>query len=374
MRNLFHGPTHSLLPLHAIRYLPVVVLLLPPLMLACGVWSSPSCAAASTTHIDVAKQPITGLVAMGNPVGALKYEDPLKEVKVHPGVYSGVVINAVWMYLEPERGAYDFSSIDDALNEIAEYNTQYPEHPISAKLRIFGGTVAPSYVKELDGGPITVRPSRGPSVEIGLFWTEAYGDRFAALLAQLAHRYDNNVLLREVCVSTAASLTAEPFIAPLNRESNLLLRAKGFNDALYKQAIARALDDYRVWRLTAIDFPFSVFSSTDDGWSSDPVFTTDLMREFRAQYGERAVISNHGLHDPLSEGAALIYPTIQELGVPVAFQTRGPQDDFDAAIRIGFEYGMTEFEVWQTVDAGGRADISCDALKKWALLFPPHSK
>ncbi|NOY21916.1 MAG: hypothetical protein GXO70_00185 [Acidobacteria bacterium] len=328
----------------------------------------------TVTASNTVKQAITGLVAMGNPVGALNYEDPLKEVKIHPAVYSGVVINAVWMYLEPQKGAYDFSTIDNALDEIAEYNRQYPEHPISAKLRIFGGAVAPSYVKELGGGPVTVQPSRGPSVEIGLFWTDVYGDRFAALLAQLALRYDDNKLLREVCVSTAASLTAEPFIAPLNRESNAALRERGFTDALYKQAIRRALDDYKVWKLTAIDFPFNVFNCTDNGWFLDVEFTTNLMRDFRAQYGERAVISNHGLIDPLTEGDALIYPTLQELGAPIAFQTRGPEVDFDSTIKLGFEYGMTEFEVWETIEAGGWADISYDTLKKWASLFPADQK
>lgn len=324
--------------------------------------------------ITVTKHPITGLVAMGSPVAALNSEDPLREVKIHPDVYSAVVINAIWMYLEPQKGAYDFSTIDNALDEITEYNRQYPEHPLSAKLRIFGGTVAPDYVKELGGGPITVQPARGPNVEIGLFWTKAYGDRFAALLAQLALRYDDNNLLREVCVSTASSLTAEPFIAPLNRESNVVLRANGFTDALYKQAISRALDDYKVWKLTVIDFPFNVFSSTDNGWVSDVAFTTNLMRDFRAQYKERAVISNHGLVDPLAEGNALIYPTIQELGAPIAFQTRGPDVNFDSAIRLGFQYKMTEFEVWDTKEAGGQADISYDMLEKWASLFPSEQE
>ena len=166
-------------------------------------------------------------------------------------------------------------------------------------------------------------------------------------------------------------MTAEPFVAPLNRQSNPILRAKGFTDDLYKKAIRRALDDYRVWKLTAIDFPFNVFSSTDNGWHSDAGFTTNLMRDFRAQYGERAVISNHGLVNPLVEGDALIYPAIKTLGAPVAFQTRGPLVDFDSAIELGREYGMTEFEVWQTKDAGGRADISYDTLRKWALLFQP---
>ncbi|NOZ13707.1 MAG: hypothetical protein GXO69_08695 [Acidobacteria bacterium] len=324
--------------------------------------------------VTVTKHPITGLVAMGSPVGALNSEDPLREVKIHPDVYSAVVINAIWMYLEPQKGVYDFSTIDNALNEIGTYNRQHPEHPISAKLRIFGGTVAPDYAKKLDGGPVTVQPIGGPGVEIGLFWTKAYGDRFAALLAQLALRYDNNKQLKEVCVSTAASLTAEPFIAPLNRESNAALRAKGFTDTLYKQAIRRALDDYKVWKFTALDFPFNVFNCTDNGWSPDVEFTTNLMHDFRAQYGKRAVISNHGLIDPLTEENALIYPTIQELGAPIAFQTRGPDVNFDSAIKLGFQYKMTEFEVWDTKDAGGQADISYDTLKKWALLFPPDKK
>ena len=276
---------------------------------------------------------------------------------------------ALWMYLEPSEGVYDFSSIDEALEEIREYNAHHPQHPLAAKLRIFGGTVAPSYVKALGGGPITVQPGHGPSVDIGLFWTKAYGDRFAALLAQLALRYDREALLKEVCVSTAASLTAEPFIAPLNHTSNPLLRAKGFTDDLYKQAIRRALRDYEVWHLTAIDFPFNVFSATDDGRHSDAEFTISLMREFRELYGSRAVISNHGLSKPLTKGNALIYPAIKELGAPIAFQTRGPNMDFDAAFNLGLEYGMTEFEVWQTKEAGGRADISYDMLRKWAHLL-----
>ncbi len=366
-----------------------LLILLPLHLPACGDSSSAQEADGSTlwpdaeasdgapdadgSSPDETKQPITGLIAMGSPVGALNHEDPLNEVKIHPGVYSGVVINAIWMYLEPEKEAYDFSTIDEALAAIQTYNEQHPERPLAAKLRIFGGTVAPTYVKELGGGPITVKPSRGPEVEIGLFWTEAYGDRFAALLAQLALRYDDDPLIREVCVSTAASLTAEPFVAPLNRESNPMLREHGFNDALYKQAIRRALDDYRVWKLTAIDFPFNVFSSTDDGWVSDPEFTKILMRDFRERYGERAVLSNHGLIDPLTESSALIYPTLKELGPPIAFQTRGPQVDFEAAIRLGFEYGMTEFEMWDTVEAGGLADVSYETLQQWAGLFPPKN-
>ncbi len=371
MKNRFRYCLKFSASLRAREHFPGAVLLMILFLPACIAQTLPSSEAPpAQASSPLAKQPITGLVAMGNPVGALRHKDPLEEVKIHPGVYSGVVINAVWMYLEPVRGGYDFSSIDDALDKIAEYNTRYPEHPVFAKLRIFGGIVAPAYVKELGGGPITVQPSRGSRVEIGLFWTEAYGDRFSALLAKLARRYDDNDLLREVCVSTAASLTAEPFIAPLSRNSNPALRAKGFNDTLYKQAIRRALDDYQVWELTAIDFPFNVFSSTDDGWVSDADFTINLMRDFKAQYGERAVISNHGLIDPLIDVANLFYPTIKELGAPIAFQTRGPQVDFDSAIKLGFKYGMTEFEVWETKDAGGHADISYDDIKGWMQLFP----
>ena len=315
-----------------------------------------------------AKQPIVGLVAMGSPVSILKGTDPLREVKIHPKVYSAVVINVFWKDLEPEKGVYDFSSIEKILKEIEKYNKEYPKNPLSAKLRIFGGQMAPNYVKKLNGGPVQVETIRG-TVEIGLFWTEEYGDRFAMLLSELAKKYDTNPLIREVCVSTAASLTAEPFIAPLNKFSLPLLKEKGFTDEKFKQALRRALEDYKVWKFTAIDFPFSILTLTDEGRGFDKEFTVKLMQDFRETFGNRAVISNHGLNLPLTKAGELIYPAIKELGPPIAFQTVGPNVDFENVFNLGLEYGMTEFEVWDTKEAGGLADISYDTLKKWAEIL-----
>lgn len=82
-----------------------------------------------------------------------------------------------------------------------------------------------------------------------------------------------------------------------------------------------------------------------------------------------ADISNHGLVDPLNAASELIYPTIKELGAPIAFQTVGPDVDFDAALALGFQYGMTEFEMWDTREAGGQADVSLAKLQEWAGLF-----
>ncbi len=332
-----------------------------------------STALQARSDTSTQKKPITGLIAMGSPAGVLKGKDPLSEVKAHPDVYNATVINAIWMYLEPKKGVYDFSSIDKTLSAIRKYNEQHKAHPLSAKLRVFGGPFAPDHVKKLNGGPVKVKPGRRPTVEIGLFWTKEYGDRFAALVAQLARRYDSNSLIKEVCVSTAASLTAEPFIAPLNRQSNPKLRAKGFTDDKYRQAVRRALDDYKVWKHTAIDFPFSVFIATDKRWTPDAKFTIDLMRDFRKQYGSRAVISNHGLVDPLSKGSRHIYPTIKKMGGHIAFQTRGPKVDFERALKLGRQYGMTEFEMWDTKDAGGYADISYSTLKKWSKTLQPET-
>ncbi|AKF24805.1 hypothetical protein YH65_04955 [Sulfurovum lithotrophicum] len=337
------------------------------IFLLSGVGNAESNVNVNITNIQ--KKPITGLIAMGSPIGALKHKDPLREVKAHPDVYSAVVIDTIWMYMESKKGMYDFSSIDQALKEIETYNQQHTKHPLSAKLRIFGGPVAPFYVKKMNGGPIAIKKKRYPTVKIGLFWTKEYGDRFAALLKHLALRYDHNKLIREVCVGTAASLTAEPFVAPLDRKNNPKIRAYGFTDAKYKKAIERALDDYSVWKLTVVDFPFNVFISTDHEWTPDAVFSNDLMKKFRSRYGHRGVISNHGLVDPLSQNAKLIYPTIKELGAPIAFQTRGPKVNFDNALKLGFEYGMTEFEVWDTKDAGGYAEVSYSTLKRWAHMF-----
>jgi hypothetical protein len=316
------------------------------------------------------KDHIIWLVAMWKPLDVLNWGDPLKELNLHPRIYKWVVINTFWKNLEKEKWKYDFSSIDNTLSKIIEYNKKYPENKITWKIRIFAWNFSPLYVKKINWWPIVVYPNKWPSVEIPLFWTKEYWDRFAELIKQLAFKYDNNPLISEITVNTASSLTAEPFIAPLNKKSKQVLHDHWFSDLLYKKALKRALEDYKVWEKTYVDYSFNSFNSSD--WNSnkiDPNFTIELMKDFKKLYKENAIISNHWLKNPLSKSASMIYPTIKELWWDISFQTYWPKVDFDSALDLGFEYWMTQFEMWQTKEAWGYADISFEELKKFSSLF-----
>ena len=101
------------------------------------------------------------------------------------------------------------------------------------------------------------------------------------------------------------------------------------------------------------------------------------MDAFRAALGTRAVVANHGLNDPLAPAAVPIYNEFQNLYSqaaattpptisPLEFQTDGPNVNWPAVITYGLTYHPTELEIWDTVAAGGTANISQSQLASWA--------
>ncbi len=327
-------------------------------------------AAYNSLNRTTKKEHITWLVTMWKALDEYNNWNKLKELYIHPEVYDGVVINTFWNKLESEKNKYDFSSIEDTLKEIEKYNKKYPNNKVLAKIRTFAWTFSPKYVKKLNNWPITVYPNNRPSVEIPLYWTKEYGDRFAKLIKKLAEKYDNNPLIAEITVNTASCLTAEPFIAPLNKKSKEELHKFWFNDSLYKAALRRGLEDYKVWKNTWVDFDFNTFVLSDWKFNElDPDFTIQLMKDFKKQYWANWIISHHWLQDPLTKSARYFYPTIKELWWSVSFQTVWPKVDFNSAIILWLEYWMTQFEMWQTKEAWGYADIWIKKLKEWSELL-----
>ena len=87
--------------------------------------------------VSINKKALKGLVTMGSVNDLLHGNfDVLKEVNIHPDVYSGVVIRVTWSELEPQRGSFDFSSIETALSRITQYNNIHNNHKLGAKLRV----------------------------------------------------------------------------------------------------------------------------------------------------------------------------------------------------------------------------------------------
>lgn len=321
------------------------------------------------------KGPIHGLVTMGslryvlNPT--LEPEDRLAEANAHPGLYAGAVLAATWDQLEPQPNRFDFSTLDQALARVRAYNAAHPQTPLVAKLRIFAGLHSPDWVKQLDGGPVSL--SRGAkSATFPHFWSVPYRSAWRNLQRVLAARYDTNPLVAEVAVSSCASVTAEPFVVALSPGNRPAMLKAGYTEAAMQACLLGAIDDYAVWRHTAIDFTFSPFRRIIDGHiGTSAAFTSTVMEKFRAQYGARGVIANHGLQPRPLPQAVPIYEAIKRLGPPIEFQTLKPREDWDAAFAAARAIGMTELEIWNTQASGGIADVTTAQLQSWRQQLEP---
>jgi len=322
------------------------------------------------------KKPICGLATMGD-LGFLRggsAANTFKEATLHHEGYTAVVILAQWKQLEPERDKFDFSMIEEALATIRKYNAAHANSPMVGKLRVFAAAGTPEWVKKLDGDPFTMTDKRGTTT-MGHFWAKGYGDAWRDLQAALAARYDDNPLLGEVAVSSCSSTTAEPFIIALTPENLAVLHQAGYSDAAMKSCLAAAINDYSVWKKTPIDYTFNEFRNSDSGRPVvDLEFAPKVMDAFRAKYGKRGVIANHGLNDELRPGAVRVYEEIKKLGPPIEFQTVAPNVDWNRAVAKGLAYHPTEIETWNSLDAGGQADYTMLDLFNWKAAMACAAK
>jgi hypothetical protein len=314
------------------------------------------------------KKPICGLVTMGDLGflrGGSKPTNSFNEANRHPDMYAGVVILAQWRDLEPERGKFDFKTIDNALANVKKYNAAHPKNPIVGKLRVFAAAGTPEWATKIDGGPVKVVDKRGIN-DLGKFWGKPYGDAWRELQVALAAKYDGDPLMGEVAVSSCSSTTAEPFIIFLTPENLPVLHAAGFTDAAMKGCLKGAIDDYSVWKKTPIDYTFNEFRDSDSGKAVvNPAFLIEVMEAFRAKYGMRGVVANHGLQTDLKPAATRTYAEFEKLGPPIEFQTISPVLDWNGAVAKGLTYHPTEIETWNSRDAGGASNYTAADLVNW---------
>jgi hypothetical protein len=317
-----------------------------------------------------AKKPICGLVTMGD-LGFLgkggRPVNDFAEANRHGDIYSAVVILGQWRDLEPERGKFDFSTIDKALESIGKYNRVHPKNPLVGKLRLFAAGGTPEWVKTLDGEPFTMSDKRG-TMKMGHFWAKGYGDAWRELQVALAAKYDDNPLMGEVAVSSCSSTTAEPFVIFLTPENLPTMHKAGYSDAAMQSCLMGAIDDYAVWKRTPIDYTFNEWRNSDSGKAVvDSAFTADVMEAFRKKFGVRGVLANHGLQAEslLRPGAIATYAVMTKLGPPIEFQTIAPSTEWNGAVAEALKMRATEIETWNSRDAGGNSNYTMSDLIAW---------
>jgi hypothetical protein len=350
----------------------------------------------SGTASGVTKQPIQGLVTMGslqfNAKPGTLPNNSMEEINAHPGIYAGATINVFWSQLEPTRGVFDDSALTAALANITAYNNKYPSTPVVAKLRVHGGAFAPSWVITETGGPATIAGPQG-NVQVGAFWSATYRAEWQALQNHLASEYDSSPAIAEVAVSSCASRTDEPFVISLDSTSLPNMRQIGFSDTAYMACLNGAAADYQAWTQTPLDFPFNSYRNSDacnaannftGCLSENTAFTLQVMNAFRSALGTaRAVVSNHGLENPIKLASALpiyaqfftLYSQAQSQSKPsqspLEFQTVSQSVNWDASIQLALGYHPTELEIWDTVASGpgGLANLSTAQLQGYAAAL-----
>jgi hypothetical protein len=82
------------------------------------------------------------------------------------------VVIASWAQLQPTPDAelHDGNAIDKAMADVRAYNAEHPDKPLAARLRVWGGFMAPEWAMRL-GGPPIVALHKNKTRRLGRFWT-----------------------------------------------------------------------------------------------------------------------------------------------------------------------------------------------------------
>jgi hypothetical protein len=335
---------------------------------ACGGGSTaftrvpPSAPTLGSVGISAAKIPLRGLIDMQdiswhNTDNGEPAFDP-SFITGYPGLFGGIVINATWAEMQPTQGGQIVTTaLDTALAQVSHYNglsSVTQSSPVGVKLRIYAGSNAPLWAKNMAGGPITIY--RNPAgcngatdscvLTLGPYWTQAYILAWRAFQAQVAATYDGNPLVIAVAVTSCAEQTDEPFVASSGPVSKQNLRTAGLTDALQEACLSNAVTDYAPWQNTDIDFTFNTYNKLAGGL--DSAFTQSVMTQCRQAAGMRCVLDNHALQTPITSDPD-VYTAIQSMGGLINFQTQSPEAMgciWPETITQGIILGARAIEVW----------------------------
>ena len=326
----------------------------------------------------------TGLVDMGNisfyDTGATPAFNPF-ELAQYATSFSEIVLNVTWAQLQASQGSLDTSFIDSAIQQVNQFNDIY-HTDLGIKLRVWGGFTAPTWVKEINGAPITVTgqnavdPGSYAPQTIGRFWSADYINAWQSLQNALATKYDGMAIIRGISQTAGAYATDEPFVPlrtnaavssnPADGTVNQIaqLQMGGFNDAGEMLTLRAAIADYSQWSTTPLDYTMNSFHFFDSGTElNGGNFTLAVLQQ--ARNSARIVqAGNHALRDPLYSPDDVVYgqlandAMVKPGSVSNSFQTAAPiilagYPGWQAAVGQGVLLNAGNIELWDFPTTAG---------------------
>jgi hypothetical protein len=273
--------------------------------------------APSTTTTGL-KPPLTGLLdGSGQPPAS------------YLGVLGGWVVNVPWSALQPTPGGpiAPNNAIDRAIVAVDAINAANPGVNLGLRIRTGAASTAPAWLEQEGGPPIIVHnPQGGQTAMVGHFWTAQYGAAYAQFEAELAAKYDDVPVVREIDISRCSLIFDEDMIRfDKDPTTTADLLAAGYTVSADQACQQQQVQEMTVWHHTRLDYAFNPYQQiTSTGNGPDIAFTDEMMSYCRAVLGKQCVLFNESIRTPISELGIqylAMYATMKQLGGPIAFET-----------------------------------------------------
>ncbi len=272
-----------------------------------------------------------------------------------PAELDGVVKSAIcmvyWKQLEPTEAQYDFSKIDECLDEAGRRG-------ILVHLRLFCGMHTPEWLMKKAGSVSFLNNNSNVKADTVQFWKPEVGEAYERLQKALAARYDEDPRLVAITMSRCMTTYAEPFQRQISdKETVKRLLAAGYNASADQRVQIETVQTHaEYWKHTRSSFAINPYQSiTESGTKLDMKFNQKFIDKCYEILGQRFMLQNNSLRynvDMITKGTyGELYRQITDIhnrtGIVIGFQCAAPSRviDLPNAVAEGIKLGGCYAEV-----------------------------
>ncbi|CAM1371773.1 beta-galactosidase [Tenacibaculum xiamenense] len=229
-----------------------------------------------------------------------------------------------WSDLEPTRGNYDFSIIDDALEHIQQVNPDY-----KYIIRMNCGVWSPEWLKEEVGYVLWDFRRDTDNFKLPKFWEAPFLNNYNRLMRTLAERYDDNPMVAGVQANGIMTFHGEvmwnrlgrPEVSSNNKD---VMYAAGFTPDRDIEAYKRMLRIHNNnWKKTRTLVALNPYKIDGNNSPTDEERTSELFAAARRILGVKGILGQHSLYDNVEKEIyqEWLLPHA-EMGFPIYYQTQ----------------------------------------------------
>jgi hypothetical protein len=259
------------------------------------------------------------------------------------------VVNVTWAELQPT--AYGPLATNNPIDGAITAARAFPGG-MGVKIRLLTGIDSPAWVKQLDGGPVSVYSAADHTGgTIGRFWTADFGRAYSDLWTRLAAKYDSIPEIREITASRCMTVFAETFLRDTSDPTTVAnLLAAGFSVSADQSCIQQEIAVGTTWKRTRVGVAFNPYQEVLTGGAVrvDEAFTLSMMQFCRTTLAAQCVLENNSIRfPPLDNAYTDMYASMQSLGAPISFQTA-------TATRIG---DLSQTLAWAVTEGADAVEL-----------------